>query len=87
MALGQTSHRHVCSFTAACFFLLQQLREENSNMCEELKGLQAQTDSELREERSRRCSLLQEEVQGAAFSTQQLLVKLQQAEDQVQVRL
>lgn len=56
-------------------------------MCEELKALQAQTDSELREERSRRCSLLQEEVQGAAFSIQQLLMKLQQAEDKVQVRL
>lgn len=44
-----------------------------------LKALQA-------EERSRRCSLLQEEVQGAAVSTQQLLLKLQQAEDRVRVR-
>ncbi|XP_011609555.2 centromere-associated protein E isoform X4 [Takifugu rubripes] len=64
---------------------LQQLREENSNMCEELKCLQVQNDSELREERSRRCSMLQEEVQGAAFDTQQLLLKLQQAEDKVRL--
>lgn len=56
-------------------------------MCEELKCLQVQNDSELREERSRRCILLQEEVQGAAFNTQQLLLKLQQAEDKVRVRL
>lgn len=56
-------------------------------MCEELKCLQVQNDSELREERSRRCSMLQEEVQGAAFDTQQLLLKLQQAEDKVRVRL
>ncbi|TNM84489.1 hypothetical protein fugu_008667 [Takifugu bimaculatus] len=62
-----------------------QLREENSNMCEELKCLQVQNDSELREERSRRCSMLQEEVQGAAFDTQQLLLKLQQAEDKVRL--
>lgn len=56
-------------------------------MCEELKCLQAQTDAELNEERSRRCSLLREEVQGAAVNIQQLLLKLQQAEDKVQVRL
>lgn len=56
-------------------------------MCEELKCLQVQNDSELREERGRRCILLQEEVQGAAFNTQQLLLKLQQAEDKVRVRL
>lgn len=55
-------------------------------MCEELKCLQVQNDSELREERSRRCCLLQEEVQGAAFNTQQLLLKLQQAEDKLRVR-
>lgn len=72
-------------FTVPCVFLLQQLREKNSNMCEELKCLQAQADSQLREERSRRCTLLQEEVQGA-LSTQQLLLKLQQAEDKVRVR-
>lgn len=90
MASSPTSHRHVCSFIAAwvfVFFLLQQLREENSNLCEELKCLQVQNDSELREERSRRCCLLQEEAQGAAFNTQQLLLKLQQAEDKVRVRL
>lgn len=56
-------------------------------MCEELRCLQVQNDSELGEERSRRCCLLQEEVQGAAFDTQQLLLKLQQAEDKVRVRL
>lgn len=57
-------------------------------MCEELKRLQAQADSQLRQERSRRCSLLQDEVQGDAFNTQPLLLlKLQQAEDKVQVRL
>lgn len=54
-------------------------------MCEELRGLQAQADSQLREERSRRCSLLQE-AQGAAFNTQKLLLKLQQAEEEVRVR-
>lgn len=56
-------------------------------MCEELTCLQVQNDSELREERSRRCCLLQGEVQGDAFNTQQLLLKLQQAEDKVRVRL
>lgn len=56
-------------------------------MCEVLKLLQAQADSQLREERSRSSSLLQEELQGAAFNTQQLLLKLQQAEDNVRVRL
>lgn len=56
-------------------------------MCEELKCLQAQADSQLREERSRRCSLLQEGLQGAALNTQQLLLKLQRAEDKVRVRL
>lgn len=74
-------------FTVALLVLLQQLREQGSNMCEELKCLQAQADSQLREERSRRCSLLQEGLQGAALNTQQLLLKLQRAEDKVRVRL
>lgn len=55
-------------------------------MCEELRALQTQAHAQLREETSRRCSLLQEEVQGAALNVQQLLLKLQQAEDQVRVR-
>lgn len=55
-------------------------------MCEELRSLKTQADAQLREETSRRCSLLQEEVQGAALNMQQLLLKLQQAEDKVRVR-
>lgn len=67
--------------------LPQRIKEENAGFCEELKLLEVQADCQLIVERSSRCSLLQEEVQGADFDTQQLLLKLQQSEHKVRVRL
>lgn len=74
--------------------LLQGITDDHSGLCQELKLLEAQADSQLREERSKSSTLLQA-LEGAPVKTelsllkdnQQLVLKLQQTEGEVKVRL
>ncbi|KAM7367519.1 hypothetical protein PAMP_013810 [Pampus punctatissimus] len=69
---------------------LQGIIDEQHGLCEELKQLEAEADSQLREERSKRFTL-QQALQAAPLKTelsllkdnQQLALKLQQAQEQV----
>ncbi|CAJ1077526.1 centromere-associated protein E isoform X5 [Xyrichtys novacula] len=68
----------------------QSITDEHNRQAESLKLLQSQTDNELREERSRRSTLLQA-LEGAPLKTepsllkdnQRLLLKLQQTEERI----
>lgn len=72
--------------------LLQNITDDHHRLCEELKLLEAQADSQLREERSKSCTLLPT-LDGAPVKTelsllkdnQQLVLKLQQTEGEVRV--
>ncbi|XP_039980620.1 centromere-associated protein E isoform X2 [Xiphias gladius] len=71
---------------------LQGITDEQSGLFEELKLLEAQADSQLREEKSKRSTLLQA-LEGAPLKTelsllkdnQQLVLQLQQTEEKVRV--
>lgn len=75
-------------------WLLQGIIDEQNGLCEELKLLEAQADSLLREERSKSSTLLQA-LEGAPLKTelsllkdnQQLALQLQQTEEKVKVCL
>ncbi|XP_008275454.1 centromere-associated protein E [Stegastes partitus] len=70
--------------------LLQGINDEQNSLFEELKQLEAQTDSQMREEKSKSSTLLQA-LEGTHLKTelsllkdnQQLVLLLQQAEDEV----
>lgn len=74
--------------------LLQGIIDEQNIVFEELKLLEAQAESQLREERSKNFTLLKS-LQGAPLKTelsllknnQQLVLQLQQTEEKVKVRL
>ncbi|KAM7394940.1 hypothetical protein PAMA_006602 [Pampus argenteus] len=71
---------------------LQGIIDEQHGLCEELKQLEAQADSQLREERSKRFTL-QQALQAAPLKTelsllkdnQELALKLEQAQEQVKI--
>lgn len=81
---------NVISFT----WLLQSIINDHDGQCQELKSLEAQADSQLREEKSKSSTLLQAS-QGAPLKTelsqqkdnQQLVLQLQQTEEKVKVCL
>lgn len=81
---------NVISFT----WLLQSIISDHDGQCQELKSLEAQADSQLREEKSKSSTLLQAS-QGAPLKTelsqqkdnQQLVLQLQQTEEKVKVCL
>ncbi|XP_068565124.1 centromere-associated protein E [Cebidichthys violaceus] len=85
---GELDHRSAMEQSRK--MTLQAITEEHKGLCEELKLLEAQADSRLREERSKTSTLLQA-LEGAPLKTelallkdnQQLVLQLQQAEERV----
>lgn len=73
-------------------FCLQAITEEQRSLLQELTELDAQTQAQLQDDRSKRCTLLQG-LEGAPLKTelsliqenQKLLVQLRSANDNIQV--
>ncbi|XP_044232862.1 centromere-associated protein E isoform X5 [Thunnus albacares] len=85
-----TYQNHISAVAQRWKMTLQGIIDEQRGLCEELKQLEAQADSQLREERSKSLTL-QQALQGAPLKTelsllkdnQQLALQLQQAEEKV----
>ncbi|XP_042246238.1 centromere-associated protein E isoform X1 [Thunnus maccoyii] len=85
-----TYQSHISAVAQRWKMTLQGIIDEQRGLCEELKQLEAQADSQLREERSKSLTL-QQALQGAPLKTelsllkdnQQLALQLQQAEEKV----
>lgn len=84
-----------CLWETSCFLLVSpQFMEEQKVLFDELKQQDAQTESLLREEKSKTCTLLQA-LEGAPLKTelsllkdnQELLLQLQEAQENVKVSL
>ncbi|XP_073334857.1 centromere-associated protein E [Pagrus major] len=62
---------------------LQSIINDHDGLCKELKSLEAQADSELREEKSKSSTLLQASQGAPMKDNQQLVLQLQQTEEKV----